>query len=127
MKFSERLRELIAQADHTPLYIRYCDDSYFQSMTVLSTKDWGDRNTGVFDDEPDTVAIIFHQLCPSVGCDSRDFNKHNARLLVELWNKRNAILALVEAVSKMREASNSSAFSAAVRAVVAKHDALEKE
>lgn len=91
------LKELIAKAAKGKLFLRFCDDAYHQCMTVLSTRDWGERNTGVFNDEPDTVAITFHQLGPSVGCEAPNFNDDNARLLVALWNHREAIAELIEA------------------------------
>lgn len=54
---------------HTPApwFIRYCDDDYNQCMTVISSKDYGPSNTSQFNDEEDTIAIVYHQLCPVVG------------------------------------------------------------
>ena len=73
---------------HSPLpwFIRHCDDEHSMNMTVISSKDYGDWHSGRFNNEPDTVAIVFHQLIPQVGCDSDDFGDDNAALICEAVN-----------------------------------------
>lgn len=90
------LRKLIEDAK-LPVFKRFCDDENHMCMTVISSKDYGQSNTGHFNDEPDTVAITFHQLRPAVGCDTDDFGDSYTDLIITLVNAADEILALVEA------------------------------
>ena len=67
---------------HTPgpWYIRRCDDSSFMNMTVISTQDWGHKHSW-FNNESDTIAIVFHQLLPQVSCEIDDLGDANAALI----------------------------------------------
>jgi hypothetical protein len=96
MTFLTKLKELEAKATDGPWFNRYCDDDNHQCMTVISSKDYGPTNTGQFKDEPDTVAITFHQLMPSVG-DNADCNDANTELIAYLRNHAKEIINLVEA------------------------------
>lgn len=84
---------------HTPgpWFIRYCDDDYHQCMTVISSKNYGSANSGLYDDEQDTVAIVYHQLSPYVGTDYHpDEHDSNVRLIAaapELLEVVEAIIA----------------------------------
>jgi hypothetical protein len=69
-----------------PWFIRYCDDENHMCMTVISGIDHGSSNCGKFAEEPDTVAIVFHQLPPVVSCDLDDFGDANARRIVACVN-----------------------------------------
>lgn len=69
---------------HTPgpWFIRYCDDDYHQCMTVISSKNYGPSNTMLYDDESDTIAIVYHQLSPYVGTDHHpEEHDSNVRLI----------------------------------------------
>jgi hypothetical protein len=100
MTFLTKLRELEAKATEAPWFKRYCDDDNHQCMTVISNKDYGPTNTGQFKDEPDTVAITFHQLMPSVG-DNADCNDANTELIAYLRNHAKEIIALLEAAEEI--------------------------
>jgi hypothetical protein len=67
-----------------PWFVRYCDDDYHQSMTVISSDSkWdGKPNIGLFADESDTVAIVYHQLRPTVGVDKDPGFSDNVALLI---------------------------------------------
>ncbi len=74
--------------EHTkePWFVRYCDDDKHMCMTVISSTDHGPSNTSQYAEEPDTVAIVFHQGDPGVSNDIEDFGDANARRIVACVN-----------------------------------------
>ena len=71
----------VTQHTPGPWYIRRCDDSSSMNMTVISTQDWGPHNNSRFHNEPDTIAIVFHQLLPQISCEIDDLGDANAALI----------------------------------------------
>jgi len=83
---------------HTPgpWFTRYCDDDYHQCMTVISSKNYGPSNTGLYDNEPDTIAIVYHQLDPYVGTDHHpDERNSNIRLIASAPDLLKSLEAVV--------------------------------
>lgn len=80
-------------------FVRHTDDDSFMNMTVISSTDHGDRHDGKrFDDEPDTIAIVFHQLAPMVGYDSEDCHDQIARDIARLPEFMDALRDIVSAL-----------------------------
>jgi len=100
MKFADKLKELRERATPPKWFKRYCDDDNHMCMTVISSKDYGPKNTGQFKDETDTVAITFHQLMPAVG-EPMYYNDATTDLIVFLANHAKEIEALVEKTNKL--------------------------
>ena len=94
--------ELNAKATKGSWFKRYCDDDNHMCMTVISSKDYGQSNNGQFKEEPDTVAITFHQIAPVIG-NIPDFNDATTDLIVFLRNHSEALLELVKAARDMRD------------------------
>lgn len=102
MSRADTLTKLIEGATKGPVYKRYCDDDNHMCMTVVSTKDWGGFNTGQFKDEPDTVAITFHQSMPAAG-ETPDCNETTTNLIAYLYNNAPAIRDLIAAAEEMEQ------------------------
>lgn len=101
MTFHARLTELIAKATKGPWFKRYCDDDNHMCMTVISSTNHGNANTGQFKDEPDTIAATFHQIAPIIG-DTPDCNEATTDLIIYLVNHAEAIRDLVVAAENHR-------------------------
>jgi hypothetical protein len=82
---SGRLKEVADRLNNAtpgPLYVRFTDDDYFMNMTVISTQKQPEGHDNIsFSNEPDTVAIIFHQIDPAVSVNLEDFGDANAEFI----------------------------------------------
>jgi hypothetical protein len=75
-------------------------------MTVISSdRKWdGESNLGQFNDEPDTVAIVYHQLSPTVNADKDPgFSYNVARVIAAATDMYAALQACHEAMAYMSE------------------------
>jgi len=88
-----------------PWFVRHCDDERFMCMTVVSSIDRGESNSGRFDNEEDTIAITYHQCLPAVCADNPEdpedveIREANARLIAaapEMYRELNTMVAAAE-------------------------------
>lgn len=106
-----------------PWFTRYCDDDYHQCMTVISNKNYGPSNTGLYDDASDTIAIVYHQLSPYVGTNHRP-DEHDAN--VKLITAAPELLEVLEAIIERwdtplwKDVPHTATYINAARLVVAK-------
>ncbi len=76
------------------LYIRTCDDRSSMNMTVISTKEYPVHTD--FDNEEDTVCIVFHQLEPRVNADSEDCGDGVAEKIITSYNNHDRLVSILE-------------------------------
>jgi hypothetical protein len=84
--------------EHTPgpWFVRYCDDESFMCMTVISSSDHGPSNNSVFENEDDTIAVVYHQCNPTVKSEEPDEADANARLIAAAPDLLNALKKVID-------------------------------
>lgn len=81
-----------------PWHVRYCDDTHFMNMTVISTDRYPSHTQ--FGNEDDTVCIVFHQLEPRVGTDSDDCGDANAQLISKAPEMLSMLQSIVDSINE---------------------------